>query len=354
MKVVYCWSDLSGYMAACWRELVGRTGVDVHVLAHGSTSYGSFHSGLLEGLSHRLLTETERGDALLVETLVAEQRPDIVVMTGWWLAPYRNLVHSPRLARAKFIMGVDSPWRHEAQFLNRVRYGRTLRKFDHFFVTGERSWQYVTRLGVPPARISRGMYGVDVTGWNHVASRRAAGGWPRQFVFLGRYDWVKAIDVLVAGYRAYRNMVSDPWPLVCCGSGPEKPRLTNAEGILDKGFVQPGDLPGVLAESGAFVLPSRFDPWPLALVEAAAAGLPVICTDACGSAVEVVRPFYNGLVIPKDSPAALAEAFAAVHARFALLAEWGQRSIELARPYATQFWADRWVTAFQRLMAGHA
>jgi glycosyltransferase involved in cell wall biosynthesis len=251
-------------------------------------------------------------------------------------------------------MGVDSPWRHEAQFLNRVRYGRTLRKFDHFFVTGERSWQYVTRLGVPPARISRGMYGVDVTGWNHVASRRTAGSWPRQFVFLGRYDWVKAIDVLVAGYQAYRNMVSDPWPLVCCGSGPEKPRLTNAEGILDKGFVQPGDLPGVLAESGAFVLPSRFDPWPLALVEAAAAGLPVICTDACGSAVEVVRPFYNGLVIPKDSPAALAEAFAAVHARVALLAEWGQRSIELARPYATQFWADRWVTAFQRLMADHA
>jgi glycosyltransferase involved in cell wall biosynthesis len=123
-------------------------------------------------------------------------------------------------------------------------------------------------------------------------------------VFLGRYDWVKAIDVLVAGYQAYRNMVSDPWPL--------------------------------------------------ALVEAAAAGLPVICTDACGSAVEVVRPFYNGLVIPKDSPAALAEAFAAVHARVALLAEWGQRSIELARPYATQFWADRWVTAFQRLMADHA
>jgi glycosyltransferase involved in cell wall biosynthesis len=160
--------------------------------------------------------------------------------------------------------------------------------------------------------------------------------------------------VLVAGYQAYRNAVADPWSLVCCGTGPDRPLLAGAEGILDKGFVQPGDLPGVLAESGAFVLPSRFDPWPLALVEAAATGMPVICTDACGSAVEVVRPLYNGLVIPKDSPTALAEAFATVHERRTSLPEWGQRSVELSRPYATEFWADRWVSAFQRLTAAQA
>jgi glycosyltransferase involved in cell wall biosynthesis len=354
MKVVFCWSAISGYMAACWKELARRPGIELHVIAHGSAGHASFQSGLLEGLSHQLLTEADIHDATVIERLVADRKPDIVATTGWWLAPYRNLVHSPRLAATKFIMGVDSPWRHEAQFLTRLRYGQSLRKFDHFFVTGERSWQYVTRLGVPPARISRGMYGVDVTSWNQVASRRDASDWPRQFVFLGRYERVKAIDVLLAGYQAYRRTVSDPWPLVCCGTGPDRPLLAGAEGIVDKGFVQPGDLPGVLADSGAFVLPSRFDPWPLALVEAAATGLPVICTDACGSAVEVVRPFYNGLVVPKDSPAALAEAFAAVHERRDSLPQWGQRSVELSRPYATEFWANRWVNTFQRLMAPQA
>jgi glycosyltransferase involved in cell wall biosynthesis len=352
MKVVFCWSAISGYMAACWRNLSQRAGIDLHVVAHGSPSSAGCHNELLAGLSHTLLDERTRHDERAVEGLVAGHKPDIVVTTGWWLPAYRKLVHSPRLAPAKFVMGVDSPWRHEGQFLTRLRYGRSLRKFHHFFVTGERSWQYVTRLGVPPDRISRGMYGVDTAAWNQVATSRQRTPWPRRFVFLGRYDAVKSIDVLVAGYRAYRTLVSDPWPLVCCGTGPERHRFTGAPGIIDNGFVQPGELPRVLAQSGVFVLPSRFDPWPLALVEAAAAGLPVVCTDACGSAVEVVRPFYNGLVIPSGSSAALASALVAVHDRGDALAEWGFRSVELAAPYASEFWADRWQDACARLMAG--
>jgi len=349
MKIVFCWSAISGYMVACWRELARRTGIELHVLAHSSASNTGFDTTLLEGLSHTLLDQAAREDARSIEQLVVEQRPDIVVTTGWWLPAYRNLVHSPRLARTKFVMGVDSPWRHEAQFLTRLRYGKSLRKFHHFFVTGERSWQYVTRLGVPPSQISRGMYGVDAAGWNRVAADRPASPWPRQFVFLGRYERVKAVDMLAAGYRAYRSSVTDPWPLVCCGAGPDRSLLEGVPGIIDKGFVQPHDLPAVLVESGAFVLPSRFDPWPLALVEAAAAGLPVICTDACGSAVEVVRPFYNGLVIPTDSPAALAEAFRFLDEQGGSLADWGQRSMELARPYAAEYWADRWESALVRL-----
>jgi glycosyltransferase involved in cell wall biosynthesis len=354
MKVVYCWSALSGYMAACWKELAGRPGLDVHVIAHRPPGTASFHSDLLAGLSHRLLGETEQHDGRLIEQLVVEQQPDVVVTTGWWLAAYRRLVHSRCLTGTVFIMGVDSPWRYEAQFLTRLRYGRSLRRFDHFFVAGERSWQYVTRLGVPADQISRGMYGVDVIGWSHALARRESAGWPRQFVFLGRYEAVKAVDVLVAGYADYRRTTAHPWSLVCCGTGPDKPLLAGVDGVVDKGFVQPRDLVDVLAKSGAFVLPSRFDPWPLALVEAAASGLPVICTEACGSAVEVVRPHYNGFIIPPDSPAALARAFAAIQQKGDALAEWGRRSLQLARPYAAEFWADRWMSAFEKLTAAKA
>ena len=351
MKVVFCWSAISGYMAACWRELARRPDVNLHVFAHAAGRNTAFATGLLAGLSHTLLDDSQQDDARSIEQLVLAQKPDVVVTTGWWLPAYRRLAHSRRLQGTKFVMGVDSPWRHEAQLLNRLRYAHSLRRFHHFFVTGERSWQYVTRLGVPPDRISRGMYGVDFAGLSSVAAERPS-PWPRQFLYLGRYDRVKAIDVLVAGYRAYRSRVGDPWPLVCCGTGPERSLLSGEAGILDKGFVQPGGLPAVLRDSGAFVLPSRFDPWPLALVEAAAAGLPVICTNECGSAVEVVRPRYNGLVVPDESPAALAEALTCFHGLGDDLAAWGQRSQELARPYAAEFWADRWQATLTRLMAG--
>jgi glycosyltransferase involved in cell wall biosynthesis len=140
----------------------------------------------------------------------------------------------------------------------------------------------------------------------------------------------------------YRQRVDDPWNLVCCGQGELKQLLAQKSGIIDRGFLQPSEMNAVWQSAGAFILPSRFDPWPLAIVEAAAAGLPIICTDACGSAVEVVRPHYNGLVIPEDNVAALTKALVTFHHQYDRLPQWGKHSQELAAPYASNVWVDRW------------
>lgn len=353
MKVVFCWSMLSGYMASCWKAMARRPGVDLFILAHGKPDAGGgsagFSPSLLEGLPHRLLDVHEARDAVLTENLVSEQRPDIVAFTGWWLRPYRNLMNSRRLRNTKFVMGVDSPWRHEGQFLTAIRYWRTLHRVDHVFVTGERSWQYVRRLGVPIARISRGMYGVDVQRWRDCLEARLGRPWPKRFLFMGRYAPEKAVDTLVEAYSRYHRLADDPWPLTCCGQGSLGGLLTVQPGVENRGFVQPSDLPKLIAECGAFVMPSRFDPWPLALVEAAAAGLPVVCTDACGSAVEVVRDAYNGFVVPTNSPNALAQAMADISSLHAQLPDWGRRSLELASCYSADLWADRWLRQLERL-----
>jgi glycosyltransferase involved in cell wall biosynthesis len=304
---------------------------------------------LLEGVSHQLLSPAEQHDTKLITRLIAERQPDVVAMTGWWLPAYRAQLRAKELQPCRFIMGVDSPWRHEGQFLTRLRYWRTLPKVDHFFVTGERAWQYVTRLGIDAARISRGMYGVDAEAWGAAAETRNAGPWPKRFLFLGRYAPEKAIDVLVAAYAKYRERTADPWELVCCGAGPLGKLLAGKPGIRDLGFIDPARLADVVASAGAFVLPSRFDPWPLALVEAAAAGLPVICTDACGSAVEIVRPLYNGIVVPSESAGALADAMGDVTSREAEMPVWGARSREFAAAYSSKVWADRWLDRIRRL-----
>jgi glycosyltransferase involved in cell wall biosynthesis len=350
MNITFCWSGISGYMAACWREIASRPGVRLHVVAHRPHGTGDFETSLLQGVSHRFLDPTEAEDVALVERHVLETKPDVVAITGWWLKPYRRLLVADRLQRMKFIMGIDCPWRTELQYLNRIRYWRFLRRVDRFFVTGERSWQYMKKLGIPPERISRGMYGVDVARWAHVHRERHGRPWPRRFLFLGRYEDVKAIDVLVPAYRRYRSQVSLPWELICCGRGPDGRLLQGVEGVVDRGFVQPADLAGVFLQSGALVMPSRYDPWPLALVEACAAGLPIICSDACGSAVENVRPLYNGLVVPTGSVDELARAMVTVHEAETELPEWGRRSHEFARAYSAQVWADRWLAECRRLI----
>jgi glycosyltransferase involved in cell wall biosynthesis len=63
-----------------------------------------------------------------------------------------------------------------------------------------------------------------------------------------------------------------------------------------------------LARAGVFLLPSRFEGMPNALLEAMAQGIPPIVTDASPGPLEVVEDGRSGLVVPTDDPDALARA----------------------------------------------
>ncbi len=66
-------------------------------------------------------------------------------------------------------------------------------------------------------------------------------------------------------------------------------------------------LPEILAAADIFVLPSRWEGLPLALLEAMSAGLPVVATRVEG-VEEVVQPGIQGLLVPPQSADALAQA----------------------------------------------
>lgn len=330
-------------MVACWRKLQAESNFDVFVIAHQARTQTEFGDGLMKGIPSHLLNENERNDEALIKQLVVNKQPDVIVICGWFLKPYRKLVTSSDLQHVAKIMGMDTPWQGTLrQHLARIVLRSYLKKIDRIVVTGERSWQYASRLGFQPEKIHRGLYGIGYQQWAQLKEKREGKEWPRSFLFVGRYASEKAIDIFVPAYQQYCSIVDQPWSLVCCGTGPLRKLLTNQQGIIDRGFVQPTEMAQVWQEAGAFVLPSRFDPWPLALVEAAAAGLPIICTDACGSAVEVVRPGYNGEVVAQNSPEQLANAMVHMHERHAELPLWGHRSQQLASPYAAEIWVQRW------------
>jgi glycosyltransferase involved in cell wall biosynthesis len=66
-------------------------------------------------------------------------------------------------------------------------------------------------------------------------------------------------------------------------------------------------VPRLLASCDLFVLPSLYEGLPLSLLEAMAAGRPVVATDVAGSN-EVVRHAESGLLVPPADPVALADA----------------------------------------------
>ncbi|MFM6014881.1 MAG: glycosyltransferase family 4 protein [Dolichospermum sp.] len=344
-KIVFCWSDISGYMTACWRALQAIPEIELFVIAFQARTQTAFADELMQDIPHRLLDLQARNQTELIEQLVNQQNPDVVVLSGWFHAPYRQLVFSPKSRHIKFIMGMDTPWwGNWKQYLTPWVLHSYLHRMAHVVVTGERSWQYGRRLGIPLKNISLGLYGIDYQTFSPLLIARNQSSWPRSFLFAGRYSSDKGIDILVKAYQQYRQEVEDPWNLICCGKGELESHLQDQPGIDNKGFVQPNEMKDLWLNAGAFLLPSRFDPWPLALVEAAAAGLPIICTQVCGSSVEVIRSGYNGIIIPADDAHALTKALVKIHHSYHDLPGWGNRAQQFAEPYGSQQWANRWLS----------
>ena len=344
IKFVFCWTDINGYMAACWRALQQMPDIELYVIAFQARTESSFSTQLMDGIPCRLLDIEERQNEKLIKDLVLSQAPDVLYLCGWWQKPIRKLAFLNELQYVPLVMGMDTPWQGTwRQRLAPWALRSYLKRMTRVVVIGERSWQYASRLGIEPAKLMRGLCGIDYSAWAPLLAKRLQlECWPHSFLFVGRYAPEKALDVMVEAYRVYRNQVDQPWNLICCGLGPQASLLKDQPGVEDRGFVQPVEMQAIWQNAGTFLLPSRFDPWPLALVEAAAAGLPIICTDVCGSAVEVVRPGYNGLLVPQNDAEAFAKAMFRIHQKYDQLHIWGARSQQLAAPYAAEVWAERW------------
>ncbi len=132
-----------------------------------------------------------------------------------------------------------------------------------------------------------------------------------QFVFAGRIDSLKGVDVLL---EAWKLMGNNAPRLVICGIGPleewckeyiEKNCLTS---VSMKGFVPNIEARKIIANSKALVLPTQwYEGFPMSIVEAFAVGTPVICSDL-GNAGNLILEGVNGSKFKKDSSIELLEA----------------------------------------------
>jgi glycosyltransferase involved in cell wall biosynthesis len=128
--------------------------------------------------------------------------------------------------------------------------------------------------------------------------------------FLGRLDPVKRVGDLVEAMRYLPPSVR----LEVYGHGPQRAAIELAarqHNVADRvtlhgAIARPQE---ALREMGVLVLPSDAEGFGLVLIEAMAAGVPVVATNVPGIR-DVVRDGQTGLLVPPRSPAALAGAIA--------------------------------------------
>lgn len=133
-------------------------------------------------------------------------------------------------------------------------------------------------------------------------------------VLAARLLWDKGVGEFVSAARLVRNrgiaarfvLAGEPDSMNPASIPPDHISAWVREGVVEHvGWVR--DMPRLLAESHIACLPSYREGLPKSLIEAAAAGLPIVTTDVPGC-THVVRNGENGILVPPGDSEALAQA----------------------------------------------
>ncbi len=136
--------------------------------------------------------------------------------------------------------------------------------------------------------------------------------WPHAILAMGRLAPEKGFDLLIEAFARLAARFPD-WGLAILGEGGLRGRLeTLAAGHGLAGRVLlPGAVPApgaTLKKADLFVLSSRWEVLPMALIEAMACGVAVVATECLPSAAEWIRPGENAVLVSAEDAAGLAAA----------------------------------------------
>lgn len=268
MKVLFGWTGVTSYMADCWRALQDAYGVELKVVVETADSGRLFAaSETLRGIDFELV-ERDHASTAGIGVLSSDFEPDVVFVGGWRSVTTRRVMDRYRGRPQVFCL--DMPWRRSLRCVAaRFALRCFVRRFAAAYVPGESAATYARWLGFPKGRIFRGLYAVDQ---RRLGAGAAPSGGRTGFLFVGRHSPEKRVDVVERAYARYREM-GGTWAVDFYGQG----------GV----FVQAGGMPGVYAAHACLLLASSFDPWPLVMLEARAAGLEVVASDRCGNCDEL-------------------------------------------------------------------
>jgi glycosyltransferase involved in cell wall biosynthesis len=128
-------------------------------------------------------------------------------------------------------------------------------------------------------------------------------------LWTGRLDPVKGFEEMLAACRKVARTL--PFKLVMVGDGPYRPtveRLIGENGLRGRVVLlgQRADVPSLLRTADVFVFCSRTEGLPNSVLEAMAAGLPIVATDVPGNR-DLIRDGETGLLVQRESAESIAQ-----------------------------------------------
>ncbi|MEI6082630.1 MAG: glycosyltransferase family 1 protein, partial [Verrucomicrobiota bacterium] len=284
------------------------------------------------GSSHELSPEEFQRRLLKV---LDEYQPDVLVVPGWG---YRGALLALQWSLARkvpaVVMSESTAWDDVRKPIKEWVKRRIIGLFSSALVGGTPHRSYMEELDMHSDRIFLGYDAVDNSFFEAEGLRLKAKSekerelWEKKkpyFLASARFIEKKNLFRLLKAYERYRrdaarlvegrasrvegqtqqlsigNEQPTPWGLVLLGDGELRSELEKLRSELGlescvqmPGFKQYEELPGYYANAGAFIHASTTEQWGLVVNEAMASGLPVLVSNRCGCAADLVKDGVNG------------------------------------------------------------
>lgn len=167
-------------------------------------------------------------------------------------------------------------------------------------------------------------------------------------ICVGRLAQIKGHEILI---QAFSNIKSHfPVKLLIVGDGPELQKIKTLIAKMEMGnniklLGERDDVPELLGLSDCFVLSSHSEGLSCSIIEAMAAGLPVLATNVGGNS-ELIKNNESGYLIPPNDPLAYADKLQGIIDDENKRRAFGEKSLEIAK---IKFSIDKTVNDYVRL-----
>jgi len=306
MRILYLYAEVMGYTLATIRELAER-GNEVHVVHWDHKKLTPYK---VPGVPNVFMYKRSQLSVGQMNRLANDIRPVVTVVSGWMDSGYMVVARQLKRLGSSVVLALDAQWHGTSRqwlLVLLAQAGGRTSIYTHAWVAGLFQFEYARRLGFAESNIIYDLYSADLHLFNHAFNHSIANKkdqYPHRFLFVGRFEAVKGLDVLLQAWQQLKK--KGDWELYLIGNGSLKNQLEGVAGVVVKDFMQPEQLMHEVANVGCFLLPSRREPWGVVVHEFAAAGLPLTVSDAVGAASTFLISGLNGYRFRGDDPIAIA------------------------------------------------
>lgn len=287
-----------------------------------------------------------KGKDVRVDVLDWLKKPyDRIVVCGYSSPTFMLAMAYMRIKKIPFWMEVDGGLIRQEKRPAYLFKKKLVSMADCWLSTGKTTSDYLVHYGADPERIRLYPFSslwerdvlADVPSEEEKKKLREELGITEEKVILtvGQFIHRKGFDVLLKAIPGVKGNVG----FYFVGGQPTEEYLSLAREVGETnihfvGFKSKDELSQYYRASDVYVMPTREDIWGLVINEAMANGLPIVSTDHCVAAVELVQEGVSGYIGPVENETALAEKMNAVLAGDSRAM--GAAALEAVRPYTIE------------------